>query len=144
MSVQPIPDGYHAVTPALVVNDAGGAIDFYKKVFGAEEMVRFPNADGTVMHAELRIGDSVVMLGEAGEAPVAHLRAMLYVADSDATFQRAVDAGATVMEAMADMPWGDRAGRVCDPFGNVWLIATHKEDVSVDEMLRRMGLKPPE
>ncbi len=143
MSVKPIPEGYHSITPAMVVNGADRAIEFYKNAFDAEEKVRFPGPDGKIMHAELRIGDSLVMLGEAARDPVANLQAMLYVQDSDAVFQRAVDAGPTVVAPMADMPWGDRGGRVRDPFGNVWFIATHKEDVEVDEMLRRMGIKKP-
>lgn len=144
MSVQPIPDGYHSITPSMAVKDANGAIAYYKQVFGAEEHVHLANPDGSLMHAELRIGDSLVMLGEAAEVPVANLQAMLYVPDADAVFQRAVDAGAAVLEPMADMPWGDRAGRVRDPYGNVWFIATHTEDVDTEEMLRRMGITPAE
>ena len=138
MGVKAIPDGYHSITPGMNLKDADKAIEFFKKAFGAEERERIVGPDGKIMHAEVRIGDSIVMLGEAQRDPVRTLGAMLYVNDADTVFSRAIDAGATVKLPMADMPWGDRAGRVLDPFGNEWFIATHKEDVPMDEIKRRM------
>jgi len=146
-SVKPIPDGYHSVTPYMTMNDAAGAIGFYKKAFGAEELVRMNGPGGTVMHAEIRIGDSMIMLG--GEMPAMGTHSpqslggntggiMLYVEDVDALFQQAVAAGATVEAPLADMFWGDGFGKLKDPFGHSWSMATHKEDVAPAEMKRRM------
>jgi len=147
-TVKPIPDGYHTVTPYLTVRDAAKALDFYTKAFGAEEFVRMPGPDGTVAHAEVRIGDSVVMLGEenlqrdasspqtVGGSPVT---LFLYVKDVDASFARATNAGCIVDEPPADMFWGDRFGKLHDPFGHRWALATHKEDVSPAEMKKRMA-----
>jgi uncharacterized glyoxalase superfamily protein PhnB len=134
-----VPKGYHTVTPYLTVRGAAAAIDFYKKAFGAKEKFRMPGPDGTkVMHAELQVGDSVVMLSDdfsgapsAGGAPVG---IFLYVPDVDAAFTRAVAAGCTVTMALADMFWGDRFGKVADPFGLTWSMATHKRDVPPKEM----------
>jgi uncharacterized glyoxalase superfamily protein PhnB len=147
-AVKPVPDGYHTITPHLVVRDAAKAIAFYAKALGAEERFRMPGPGGSVMHAELNIGDSVVMLGEEakergalspqsiGGSPVSLL---IYVEDVDASFARADKAGCTVQMPPTDMFWGDRYGQLVDPFGHRWAIATHKEDVSPEEMARRMA-----
>lgn len=145
-AVKPIPEGIHTVTPYLTVKGAERAIDFYQKAFGAEEMVRMPSPDGKVMHAELRIGDSVVFLSE--EAP--HMGSVapqpgtptsvslhLYVEDVDAAYKRAVAAGATSQMAPADMFWGDRFSKVSDPFGHAWSIATVKEQLTPAEIDKR-------
>jgi len=145
--VKPIPTGYHTVTPYLTVKGAAQAIDFYKRAFGAQEVERMPGPDGkSVMHAELKLGDSVVMLSD--ESPQGGTRSpqtlggstaylFLYVPDVDAAFKRAVDAGAKATMPPTDMFWGDRFGKVSDPFGHEWGLATHKEDVSPEEMRRR-------
>jgi PhnB protein len=141
-----IPDGYHNVTPYLIVNDAAAAIEFYKKAFGATELMRMPKPNGKIGHAEIRIGDSPIML--ADEAPEMGARSprtfggspvsiFLYVDDVDTTFARAVDGGAKVQRPLADQFYGDRTGGVEDPFGHVWYIATHVEDVSPEEMKKR-------
>lgn len=145
MPVSPIPDGFHTVTPYLVVKDAAKAIEFYKKAFGAEEIVRMPGPDGKVMHAELRIGTSMVMLGDehpdygatgpTGEQRYASFH--LYVPNADAAFKRAIDCGCTMKVPLMDMFWGDRFGKLVDPFGHHWSIATHVEDVSPEECARR-------
>jgi PhnB protein len=147
-AVKPVPDGYHTVTPHLAVRDAAKAIEFYAKAFGAEELFRMPGPGGVVMHAEVKIGDSIVMLGEEnpqmgasspqtiGGSPVSLL---LYVKDVDASFARADKAGCTVDLPPTDMFWGDRYGKLQDPFGHHWALATHKEDVSPEEMARRMA-----
>ncbi len=148
MSVKAIPDGYHSVTPYLTVRNAAAALDFYKKALGAKEVMRFDTPDGRVAHAEIQIGDSRVMLGD--ECPVMGNKSpqalggttgglCVYVEDSDALFDRAVAAGATVLKPVADQFYGDRSGTVTDPFGHVWTIATHQEDVSIDEMKARMA-----
>ena len=146
MSVKPIPEGYHSVTPYLIVRGGGDAIEFYKKAFGAVELFRFPSPDGKIGHAEIKIGDSPIMLADEypdmgytgpqslGGSPVS---LMIYVEDVDTVFSQAVDAGATVKEALQDKFYGDRIGTVIDPFGHRWHLATHKEDVSMDEMERR-------
>lgn len=146
MAVQPIPKGFHTVTPHLVCRDAARAIDFYQKAFGAEKIRVHKMPDGKIMHAELRIGDSIVMLGE--EAPdwkvlspqslngtpvILHL----FAPDVDAVYNRAVAAGCTATMPVADQFWGDRYGQLMDPFGHKWSIATHKEDLSEDEMEKR-------
>ncbi len=144
--VKPIPEGFHSVTPYLTVNDASRAIDFYKRAFGAQEIARMQGPDGKVGHAELRIGDSVLML--ADEMPGSGCRSpqalggttagiFLYVKDVDSAFKQAVSAGAKSDAEPADMFWGDRFGRLTDPFGHSWSVATHKEDVAPDEMQRR-------
>ena len=145
--VKPIPEGSHTVTPGLVVRGARKAIEYYKSVFGAKELYSMPGPDGrTVMHAELQIGDTKIYLGDEnpemgavspqalGGSPVS---LNIYTEDCDATFQRAVAAGATVKMPLTDMFWGDRYGKVTDPFGHNWGISTHKEDVSEQEMDRR-------
>jgi PhnB protein len=138
MSVKPIPEGYHTVTPYLVVSGVAQLIDFLKEAFAAEETVRMAQPDGTVNHAEMRIGDSLVMMGEASEEHEA-IPAMLhlYVEDVDRVFRRAVKAGGTVLSEPADKFYGDRMGGVKDASGNQWWIATHIEDVSPEEIGRR-------
>ncbi len=138
MSVQRIPKGYHSVTPLLAVKGAARLIDFLKAAFGAEELYRFPAADGSVIHAELKIGDSVLMLGEAMKdcAPMPS-SLYLYVPDADATYKAAMDAGAESLESPADQFWGDHVASVRDFAGNKWWIATHVEDVDSDELARR-------
>lgn len=138
MAVKPIPDGYHNVTPYLVVPGVARLIDFLKNAFGAQEIERMTRPDGSVGHAEVRIGDSVVMMGEpAGEAPAMPATIYLYVEDTDAAYRRALEAGATSVMAPADQFYGDRNAGVKDPCGNQWWIATHVEDVPPEEMARR-------
>jgi len=144
---KPKPDGYHTATPGITVKGADRAIEFYKQAFGAQEIMRFPTPGGdAIIHAELRIGDSVIMLGD--EIPGMGARSpqslggftgtiSLYMEDCDAVFARAVAAGATARTPVADMFWGDRSGRIVDPFGHEWSIMTHKEDVSLEEIDRR-------
>jgi len=144
--VKPIPDGYHAVTPYLSVKGASEAIEFYKKAFGAMETMRFAQPDGRVGHAELQIGDSKVMLADEvpdmdflgpqarGGSPV-HLH--LYVEDVDGMFKRALSAGAREVRPVQDQFYGDRLGTVADPFGHVWHVSTHKEDLSMEELKKR-------
>jgi len=145
--VQPIPAGYHSVTPYLLVRGAAKALDWYAQALGARELMRFPLPGGGIAHAEVMIGDSHVMLAdevpdEGFVAPqtlgAAGVSLMLYVDDVDATFARAVAAGATSRRAVVDQFYGDRSGTLVDPFGHVWTIATHKEDVSAEEAQRRM------
>ena len=147
MGVKAIPEGYYSLTPYLVIKGAAKAMEFYAKAFGAVEMVRMPGPGDHVMHAEMKIGNSMLMLAdespERGHLSPATLggtssSVMLYTDDVDATFKRAVEAGATVEMPPADMFWGDRMGNLKDPFGHNWAIATHKEDVSPEEMEKRM------
>ena len=142
-----VPEAFHTVTPSLVVRDASRAIDFYKRAFGAQETMRMPGPGGKgVMHAEIKIGDSVVFVSDefpgmgcrspeslGGSTAMLHL----YVEDVDAAFQRAVQAGAKAAMPVADMFWGDRYGKVSDPFGHEWGLATHKEDLPQEEMAKR-------
>ena len=146
MATQPIPEGYHTVTPYLAVDDAAEAIDYYTKAFGAKERVRMETPDGKVGHAELEIGDSLVMLSDPfpqastktpSELGGTSVSVFMYVEDVDAVVQQAVDAGATVTMEIADQFWGDRFGSVKDPFGHLWSIATHVEDVPPEEMAER-------
>jgi PhnB protein len=143
MSAKSTPAGYHSVTPSIIVPDAAQAIDFYTRAFGAEEVNRMPAPDGSIMHAEIRIGDSIIMLGEENEqwgtkSPLSTNgnpgSLHIYVADADAAFARAVGAGATVRYPLEDVFWGDRYGKVADPFGHEWGIATHVKDLSPEEM----------
>jgi PhnB protein len=138
MTVKPIPEGYHTVTPYLVVSGAAQLIDFMKQVFAAEELSRMARPDGTIMHAEVQIGDSRVMLGQAGGGtePMPGML-HLYVEDTDVVYQRALQAGATSLREPEDQFYGDRIGGVADSFGNQWWLATHIEDVSPEEMARR-------
>ncbi len=146
--VKPIPDGYHSVTPTLTVRGATEAIEFYKKAFGAQEIMRFPGPDGkSIMHAEIKIGDSRIMLTD--ENP--QMRAVspqsvggatggifLYVENADDVFERAVSAGAKITMPIMDTFWGDRGGGIEDPFGHKWMISTHKKDMS-DEEIKKAG-----
>jgi len=146
-NVKPIPDGYHSVTPYLIIKGAGNAIDFYKKAFGATELFRMDH-EGKVGHAEIKIGDSPIMLADEspemgskspttlGGTPVS---IMIYVEDVDTIFKRAIAAGGEQQKAVQDQFYGDRSGTLKDPFGHVWHVATHKEDVSPDEMEKRMA-----
>jgi PhnB protein len=146
MAVKPIPEGYHSITPYLIVKGAADAIEFYKKAFGATELFRMPAPGGRIGHAEIKIGDSVIMLSDEwpemkylgpkslGGSPVSLL---LYVDDVDTVFKQAIAAGATEDRAIEDKFYGDRSGSLTDPFGHVWHIATHTEDVSPEEMERR-------
>ena len=139
MSIQAIPKGFHTITPNIIVDDAEKAVEFLKKALGATESYRLVMSNGKITHCELRIGDSVLNLGESMDGwPARGLVAQIYVEDSDALFKRAVDAGATVIMPMTDMFFGSREGRVSDPYGNVWTIATLREEVSPEEMQRRM------
>lgn len=138
MAVKPIPDGYHSVTPYLIVQGAAGLIDFMKQVFNGEAFVRMERPDGTILHAEVRIGDSVVMLSDAGDESTPMPGMLhLYVNDADATYRRALAAGATSLQEPENQFYGDRSAGVKDQFGNQWWIATHIEDVSPEEMARR-------
>jgi uncharacterized glyoxalase superfamily protein PhnB len=138
MAVKPIPDGHHAITPFLVVKDAAKLIDFLRQAFDAQETFRMPMPDGTIMHAEVKIGDSTLMMGEASEQHKPMLGALyLYVNDADAVYKRALQAGATSLMEPADQFYGDRQASVKDPAGNTWWIATHKEDVSPEELKKR-------
>ncbi len=146
MAVKPIPEGYHSISPALTVDDAAEAIEFYKRAFGAKERHRMSGPEGTIAHAELEIGNSVLMLSdpfphstvrpprELGGTSVA---IVVYVDDVDAVFEQAVNEGATVTMALEDMFWGDRFGSVTDPYGHSWSLATHIEDVPPEEMEER-------
>jgi PhnB protein len=140
---QAIPQGYHTVTPSIVVAGASKAIDFYKRAFGAEEIMRFPGPDGTIMHAEIRIGDSIVMLGDEmpeqggrspksiGGTPVSFF---VYRDNVDEEWQRAVAAGAKEIMPLADQFWGDRTGCLEDPFGHKWWLAQHVQDLTPEEL----------
>ena len=137
-----IPKGFHTITPNIIVDDAEKAVEFLKTGLGATESYRLKTSSGKITHCELRIGDSVLNLGESMEGWPAHgLVAQIYVEDSDALFKRAVNAGATVIMPMTDMFFGSREGRVADPVGNVWTIATLKEEVAPEEMQRRMKVQ---
>jgi PhnB protein len=146
MAVQPVPEGYSTVSPALAVENASEAIEFYGRAFGAKERMRMPSPDGRIAHAELEIGDSVVMLSDpfpqAGTRPPTELGGtsvglFVYVEDVDALFEQAVNAGATVAMPLEDTFWGDRFGTVTDPYGHNWSMATHKEDLSPEEITER-------
>ena len=145
--VKPIPDGYHSVTPYLFIKGAANAIDYYKNVFGAKERMRMPGPNDRIMHAELEIGDTIVMLsdenpqtGAASPQTVGGASNSLhvYVENVDTVTQKAVDAGAKLVRPVKDEFYGDRIGTITDPFGQIWSIATHIEDVSPDEMKKRM------
>jgi PhnB protein len=146
MAVKPIPEGYHTVTPYLTVDDAAAAIEFYTRAFGATERSRMPSPDGRIAHAELEIGDSLIMLSDPfpqgqtkppKELGGASGAIFLYVEDVDTAFRRATDAGATVTMPPEDMFWGDRFGSLADPFGHHWSLATHVEDLSPEEIAER-------
>jgi len=136
MTVEAIPDGFHTVTPYLLVKDGATLIDFLQKAFGAEQVERMDSPDGAVRHAQLKVGDSFVMLGDPqGDAMPASL--YLYVLDCDAVYERALKAGATSITEPADQFYADRNAGVTDPCGNVWWIGTRIEDVSTEELHRR-------
>jgi PhnB protein len=144
--VKPIPDGYHVITPYLIVRGGVAALEFYQRALGATELCRMDMGGGKVGHAEMRIGDSIVMLAdehpEMGyKSPQAYggtpVSLVLYVEDVDALVQQAVDAGAKVTRPVQDQFYGDRSGTVVDPFGHVWTIATHKEDLTPEEIGKR-------
>ena len=146
MAVRPIPEGYHSVSPALSIDGAADAIEFYKRAFGAQERYRMPMPDGKIAHAELQIGDSVVMVSDsvgwsAVKSPTelggTTVGIFVYVEDVDITFRQAVDAGATVTMEVENQFWGDRFGSLTDPYGHHWSFATHVEDVPPEEMERR-------
>ena len=146
MATQPIPEGYHTITPYLTVEDAAEAIEYYTQAFGAKERVRMETPDGRIGHAELEIGDSLVMLSDpfpqASTKPPDELGGtsagvFMYVEDVDAVVKRAVDAGAKVTMEVADQFWGDRFGSITDPFGHSWSIATHVEDPTPEEIAER-------
>jgi PhnB protein len=153
MAVQPIPAGYHTVTPYLIIKGAAAALDFYQRALGTQERVRMPGPDGKIMHAEIQIGDSMVML--ADEFPQmgalspqtiggTAVGLCLYIEDVDVRFQKAVAAGAKIERPLQNQFYGDRSGTIIDPFGHKWTLATHIEDVTPDEMQRRMAaMKPP-
>lgn len=138
MAVKAIPDGFHTVNSYLIIDGADKFIDFLKQAFGANEIERFPRPDGKIAHAEVRIGDSTIMLGDSGDEWKATSTAIyLYVNDTDATYKSALDAGAiSLMEPMNQF-YGDRNANVKDSFGNLWFIATHVEDVSSEELTKR-------
>jgi PhnB protein len=138
MAVKPIPEGYHTVTPYLTVADAAAQIDFLKRAFGAQEKYRHTDEQGHVSHAEMKLGDSMVMIGQArGEWTPRHATFYLYVGDVDSVFRQAVAAGAKSVREPRNEAYGDRSGGVEDPQGNQWWIATHVEDVSPEEIQRR-------
>jgi PhnB protein len=145
-SVKPVPEGFHTATPTLVVRNAAQAIDFYKKVFGAEEIMRMPSPDGKISHAEIKIGDSIIFLSDEfpqhpGKSPQTlggfTGGIYLYVPDVDDVFAKAVAAGGKAYMPVTDMFWGDRHGNFTDPFGQSWGVSTHTEDLSEEEMGKR-------
>jgi PhnB protein len=145
--VKPIPEGYHSITPYLIIDGAAQALEYYKTAFGAVELFRMEHG-GKIGHAEMKIGDSPFMLSDEhpemgyrgpkglGGSPVG---IMIYVDDVDTTFKQALDAGGTELKALQDQFYGDRSGTLTDPFGHVWTVATHKEDVSPEEMEKRLA-----
>lgn len=144
--VKPIPDTYHSATPYLTVRGADAAIDFYRRAFGAKELFRMPGPNGKIMHAEILLGDSHIMLADESAACGSQAPAtlngtpvgiFLYVEDVDKTFKQALKAGANETLPVQDMFWGDRFGRLTDPFGHKWMLATHIEDVTPEEIERR-------
>ncbi len=145
MAVQPIPDGYHTVTPYLTIRNASDAIEFYKRAFGAVELARMADPSGKIANAEIQIGDSRILVRDetsdspgpeslGGSAVMIHL----YVDDVDELARRATGAGAEVLIPIGDQFYGDRSGRLADPFGHIWIVSTHKEDVSHEEMEKRV------
>jgi len=152
MAVKAIPDGYHSVSPYLVVKGAAQAIEFYKKALGAVETLRMPGPGDRIMHAEIKVGDSIVMLADENPergylSPVtiggAGVSMMLYTSDVDAIYRTALASGAKGNQPPTDMFWGDRMANITDPFGHSWAIATHTEDVSPEEMQKRMMAQTP-
>ncbi len=150
-AVKPIPDGYHSVTPYLIIRGATAALEFYKKAFGAVELFKMPMPDGKLGHCEIQIGNSRVMfadesveMGHKGPQTLggSSVSLCIYVEDVDASAKRAIDAGIKVIRPVADQFYGDRTGMFEDPFGHVWSIMTHKEDVTPEEMQRRLASMP--
>jgi PhnB protein len=140
MTTNYIPEGYHAVTPWIISRNTASLLDYVKEAFGAQELARVYNEDGSIGHAEVRIGDSVVMMFDAKETwPPTPCFLRLYVEDGDAVYQQALKAGAISVTDMTELFWGDRVGRVRDPFGNIWWIQTRIEAVDPEEMGRRAG-----
>ncbi len=146
--VKPIPDGYHTITPYMMHKNSAEAIEFYKKAFGAEELMRLPGPEGKVMHAEIKIGNSILMLSDetdqcpnrAPDPAVGTCTSLfLYVEDVDSSFKKAVDAGCKATMELTDMFWGDRFGTLRDPYGYDWSMATHKEDLSPEEIGKRQA-----
>jgi PhnB protein len=146
MGVKPIPEGYHTLTAVLAVEDASAAIDFYKKAFGAKERMRMDAPDGKIAHAELEIGDSLIMLSDPfpqsnvkppNDVGTSTMSIFMYSEDVDAAIAKAVGAGATVTTEAEDMFWGDRFGTITDPYGHLWAIATHVADLSPEEIEER-------
>jgi len=148
MSVSAIPKGYHSITPYLIINGAAKAIEYYRQVFNAELIMQMPLPDGGVAHAEVKIGDSHIMLSDM--CPEVHFKSpdelggtpvsiMLYVEDVDTVFKKAIELGATLIRPVHDQFYGDRTGTLQDPFGHIWIIGTHKEDVSDEELNNRIG-----
>ena len=146
MATKPIPEGYHTLTPYLAVDNAADAIEFYERAFGAKERMRMPGPEGKIGHAEIQIGDSIVMLSDP--FPQSTVRSpsdvggttaslFMYVDDVDAVVEQAVSAGATVTMEVADQFWGDRFGSIADPYGHTWSIATHVEDLTPEEIAER-------
>lgn len=142
---KPIPDGYHAVTPSLTLKNSKKAIEFYQRAFGAKVLDMFPNPSGQgIMHATIQIGDSIIMMGDEFPGPhsprsaetlgASPISLYVYVSDVDAVFKQAVAAGGTAVMPVAEMFWGDRAGTLKDPFGYQWMIATHKRDLTKDQI----------
>jgi PhnB protein len=145
-SVKPVPEGFHTATPTLVVRDAAQAIEFYKKVFGADEIMRMPSPDGKISHAEIKIGDSIIFLSDefpnmGGKSPQTlggfSGGIYLYVPDVDDVFEKAVAAGGRAAMPVTDMFWGDRHGNFIDPYGHSWGVSTHTEDLTEEEMGKR-------
>lgn len=146
MTVKPIPDGYHSVTPYLMIKGASEAIEFYKRAFGATELFRLAAPGGQIGHAEIKIGDSLIMLADPCEEGAfrnpqslggSSVGLHVYVADVDAQFAQAIKAGAKAVKPVQDQFYGDRSGTLEDPFGHIWFLATHKEDIAPDEINRR-------
>lgn len=153
MAVKAQPDGYHSVTPYLVVRGGTRAIDFYRRAFGATELLRMDAPGGMIGHAELKIGDSIVMLADenpdmGAKSPEAYggspVHLMIYVEDCDSVFKRSISAGGTETRPLKDQFYGDRSGSLTDPFGHSWTIATHKEDLSPEEISKRMAAEMPQ
>jgi PhnB protein len=148
MSVKPIPEGYNTLTPYLIINNAAQALQFYKQAFGAIERMRMEGEGGKVCHAEMQIGNSIIMLADEFPQMDAHgpqkfggtpVMLHLYVEDVDTIFNQALNAGATIVKPLADQFYGDRLGSVKDPFGHIWSVATHKEDLTMDEINKRFS-----
>jgi PhnB protein len=155
MAVRPIPEGYHSVTPYMIVNNASAAIDFYKKAFGASELFRMPGKEGKIMHAEIKIGDSHVMMADetpemakwGAKSPQAlggsAIHLMIYCENVDQMFKQAISAGGTERMPVKDQFYGDRSGTLVDPYGHSWTISTHKEDLKPEEIEKRMKAQAP-